>query len=66
MNFRDFAKLFSGLDSPLGDLASDILRDQDFDDSWDADRIKQYLEWRLGYDDRTAMVDALVALFRFV
>lgn len=66
MSFREYVKLFSGLNSPLGDLASDILRDNEFDDSWDVARIKQYLEWRLGYDDRTAMVDALLALYRFV
>lgn len=66
MSFREYVKLFSGLISPLGDLANDILQDKAFDDSWDAARIKQYLEWRLDFDDRTAMVDALLALYRFV
>lgn len=63
MKFREFVRLFSDLESPLGDLANDILRDKDFDDAWTSERIEQYLLFRCGYDDRSEMVKALVTLF---
>lgn len=63
MKFREFVQRFSDLESPLGDLANDILRDKDFDDTWNFERVEQYLLFRCGYDDRTEMVKALVTLF---
>lgn len=63
MTFRKFAQLFAELDSPLGDLAADIARDKEFDDTWDTKRMRQYLEFRCGHDDRCKMIVALVALY---
>ena len=64
MTFRQFAALFSELDAPLGDLAGDICGDKELNDAWNPKRIKSYLKFRCGYDDRSSMIGALVDLYR--
>ena len=60
MIFRDYLKKFSSQDNPLGDLVNDILRDKEFNDSWDIEKIQQYLSWKLGHDDRDKLVNKLI------
>lgn len=48
-NFREYLKRsrYIKMDNPRGDLASDILRDRQFPETDDLQRISDYLERRL-------------------
>ena len=63
--FREFVEQFVDQDNPIGDLANDILRDKTLDCSAAPGKIEEALLRRMGYDDRSDLVKALIVLYRY-
>ena len=66
MGFREFIRIFSGLNSPLGDFTRDVLRDPDFNDRWVAGQVQEHFDLVLTDIDQQRMARALTELYRYV